>query len=183
MPDFPVIESARLRFVELSSKYAERIFEYASSEEVTKYVAWNRHTSIADTYEFLKWSRSQSDNLYHFDFGLVLRDSGEFIGTTGTSNFLPDEKSIDFGYVLNKKYWGKGFATEAAREICAFAFQLDGIEYLRAYVFDANIASRKVLEKCGFINRGAAKCLSIESPDERIALKYELNKNDYLKNL
>ncbi|MEI6091626.1 MAG: GNAT family N-acetyltransferase [bacterium] len=182
MPDFPVIESARLRFVELSAKYAERIFEYASNEEVTKYVAWNRHETIDDTYEFLKWSRSQSEDLNHFDFGLIIKASGEFIGTTGTSNFLPDEKSIDFGYVLNKKYWGNGFATEAAREIRAFAFQLDDVEYLRAYVFDANLPSRRVLEKCGFINRGPAKCPSLASPDERVALKYELNKNDYLEN-
>jgi len=183
MPDFPFIESARLRFVELSAKYAEPIFEYAANEEVTKFVAWNRHKNLSDTYEFLKWSRSQSDNLNHFDFGLILKKSAEFIGTIGTSNFLPDEKSIDFGYVLNKKYWGNGFATEAAIAICDFAFQLENIEHLRAYVFQENLPSQRVLEKCGFINRGAAKCPSLLSPDGRVTLKYELNKNDYLKQL
>jgi len=183
MSNFPFIESARLRFVELNDSYSEKIFEYASDQEVTKYVSWKRHESRNDTAEFLKWARSQKDKLYHFDFGLVLKESDEFIGTTGTSNYNRNEKSIDFGYVLNKKYWGMGYATEAAREICRYVFQLKDLEYLRAYVFEENLRSRRVLEKCNFINRGELKCPSLAIPDERITLQYELTKTDYLKNL
>jgi len=181
MQNFPFIESTRLLFVELSADYSQQIFEYASSEEVTKYVAWKRHESIDDTINFLEWSRSQSENLYHFDFGLITKEGGEFIGTAGTTHYQTDEKSIDFGYVLNKKYWNKGFATETARQICEFVFQKPDIEFLRAYVFAANLPSRRVLEKCGFINRGIVKCPSLDATDKRITLQYQLAKSDYLK--
>ncbi len=177
---FPPIESTRLRFVELSEKYAKQIFEYASDPEVTKYVVWDTHHSIDDTMDFLKWSEIQNNMLYHFDFGLVTKDNDEFIGTIGTSHYSESEKSIDFGYVLNKKYWVKGYATESVIAICECIFQLDGIESLCAYVFEGNTASRKVLEKCSFKYCRQADCLSLSKPNKRITMRYELRKSDYL---
>lgn len=181
MTNSSVIKSERLLFNELSVKYTEQIYEYASDEEVTRYVAWKRHRSTSDTLEFLDWAHQEKNTRNHYNFGLIIKDTEEFIGTIGISNYLADEQCVDFGYVLNKKYWGNGYATEATKAMIAFTFQLDGIEVIKAYAFEENIASRRVLEKCGFVNCGASKCPSLGLADERIALQYELKKSDYFK--
>jgi ribosomal-protein-alanine N-acetyltransferase len=181
MSNFPIIESVRLRFIELSDNYIEQIFEYASDKEVTKYVSWKRHRTIADTLDFLNWSYEQRNNPNYYNFGLVIKESNEFIGTIGISNYLPDVKSVDFGYVLNKKYWGKGLATEAVKTLCEFGFNLDEIDSMQAYVFEENKPSCRVLKKCGFSNCGTSKYQTLSFPEERITLRYELRKSDYIE--
>jgi RimJ/RimL family protein N-acetyltransferase len=55
-----------------------------------------------------------------------------------------------FGYWLGVPWWGRGFATEAARRTVRFAFEALGAEKLTAGHFLDNPASGRVLEKCGF---------------------------------
>lgn len=54
------------------------------------------------------------------------------------------------GYWLGEPWWGKGYATEAARRTARFAFEELGAENLIAGHFLDNPASGRVLEKCGF---------------------------------
>jgi RimJ/RimL family protein N-acetyltransferase len=56
----------------------------------------------------------------------------------------------ELGYWLGVKYWGQGFATEAARAVIDFTFEEFDAEHLIASARVANPASRKLLEKCGF---------------------------------
>ena len=47
-------------------------------------------------------------------------------------------------------HWGRGYATEAARAVIAYAFDELGYETLEAGARVTNPASRRVLEKCGY---------------------------------
>lgn len=62
----------------------------------------------------------------------------------------------EVGYWLGREYWGKGIATHALKEF------LKGIETrpLYAHVAKHNIASRRVLEKCGFVVSGEDRFFS-----------------------
>jgi RimJ/RimL family protein N-acetyltransferase len=55
-----------------------------------------------------------------------------------------------FGYWLGRSYWGRGIATEATRLLSDFALQSGNLRRLEATVFAPNVASAKVLAKCGF---------------------------------
>jgi [ribosomal protein S5]-alanine N-acetyltransferase len=55
-----------------------------------------------------------------------------------------------FGYWLGRAYWGRGIATEAARMLADYALGSGGLRRLEASVFAENLASARVLEKCGF---------------------------------
>lgn len=57
---------------------------------------------------------------------------------------------LEIGYVLLKEFWGKGIATEVARNLCDYAFSRFDRSFLIAYVDPENASSRHVLEKCGF---------------------------------
>lgn len=62
----------------------------------------------------------------------------------------------EVGYWIGKEYWGKGIATRALQE---FLEQID-TRPLYAHVAKQNIASRRVLEKCGFVVSGEDKFFS-----------------------
>ena len=72
---------------------------------------------------------------------------------------LPDVRKNDgeLGYVFAREYWGKGIATEATKLICDIAFRELSLNRLTAQVYEGNIASRRVLEKCGFTLEGNLK--------------------------
>lgn len=74
-------------------------------------------------------------------------ESGEFIGRAGFG--LTESGETEVGYVLHKKFWGKGFASEAVAALLAYAKKYIGVDYIIAYADTGNIGSTRVMEKCG----------------------------------
>jgi len=65
--------------------------------------------------------------------------------------------SAEIGYFLGEPYWNKGIMTKAVRLICAYGFKNLDIVRIHTGVFDYNLASQRVLEKCGFVKEGVFK--------------------------
>lgn len=63
-------------------------------------------------------------------------------------------KSAELGYWLAPSYWGRGVMTEAASRLCKEGFARWDICRIFAEPFAENAASRRVLEKCGFVQEG-----------------------------
>lgn len=60
------------------------------------------------------------------------------------------KKNAELGYWLGEAYWGKGIVSGAIKQMIDFAFATYEINRVYARPFGINIASQKVLEKCGF---------------------------------
>ena len=60
----------------------------------------------------------------------------------------------EIGYYLLKEYAGKGVMTEAVRRICEEAFDALPLLRITGLVYEPNMASRRVLEKNGFVPEG-----------------------------
>ena len=63
-------------------------------------------------------------------------------------------KDGEIGYLLLTEYWSKGIMTEAVRQICEIAFLELDIIRITGLVYTPNAASRRVLEKNGFVQEG-----------------------------
>lgn len=63
-------------------------------------------------------------------------------------------KSAEIGYWLAEPYWGQGIMSRAVRRICELAFSQFDIIRIEAEPFAHNTASRRVLEKAGFVLEG-----------------------------
>ena len=93
-------------------------------------------------------------HLYKADgFGLwavVLRENGEVIGQCGiTMQEYGDELIPEIGYLFQKAYWHKGYASEAAIACREYAFTHLGVETIYSIIRDTNIPSQKVAERNG----------------------------------
>lgn len=74
-------------------------------------------------------------------------ESDEFIGRAGFG--LTASGDTEVGYVLHKKFWNKGYASEAVIALLEYAKKHIDIDYIIAYADTGNIGSTRVMEKCG----------------------------------
>jgi [ribosomal protein S5]-alanine N-acetyltransferase len=66
-------------------------------------------------------------------------------------------KSAEVGYFIGEDYWNKGIATTALGLICDYGFKNLDIARIHTGVYEHNLASQRVLEKCGFVKEGIFK--------------------------
>ena len=80
------------------------------------------------------------------------------IGTIALNNIVRGcFHSCFLGYSLDKDYINKGYMTEAVNEVTHYAFEVVKLHRIEANIMPRNIASKRVLEKCGFIEEGYSK--------------------------
>jgi [ribosomal protein S5]-alanine N-acetyltransferase len=87
-------------------------------------------------------------------WAVVERASGELIGDAGFAPLDGVGPEVELGYTLGRHWWGRGYATEAARACLAEAFGPLGLERVVAVVRPENDASIHVLEKLGMMREG-----------------------------
>lgn len=142
-----VIETARLLLRRPTADDAGPVFErYASVQEVTRYLAWPRHQSIADTEAFIDFSNIEWRLQGCGPYLVLAHHSGILLGSTGLSIAGSDAET---GYVFARDAWGHGFATESLTAMVDLARSI-GLETLRARCHPDHSASIHVLDKYGF---------------------------------
>jgi RimJ/RimL family protein N-acetyltransferase len=85
----------------------------------------------------------------------IREQDGSLIGGIGFKELdIGKCHRAEVGYWLAKPYWGQGIMTAVVRRACAHAFDAWGLVKTMAHVFAGNVASARVLEKCGFEKEG-----------------------------
>ena len=145
------IETERLLLRRPRRSDAQAIFHrYASDSEVTRYLSWPTHRSIADTLAFItmsdvEWQRWPAGP--YLVFACEAGQPGALIGGTGL--LFKDPTRAISGYVFAKDAWGHGYATEALEAMVSLARQT-AVQRLEAVCHAEHTLSAHVLEKCGF---------------------------------
>ena len=93
----------------------------------------------------------------HFRWGIFEKASGECIGQT--AYFLVDTGNnfAEIEYCIGKAFQGKGYATEACKAVIDYGFDKIGLNKVQICVRPANVASNKVIDKCGFTYEGTLR--------------------------
>lgn len=78
------------------------------------------------------------------------KENSRFIGWAGLQ-FLPDTNEVEIAYMIDRDYWRRGLATEAARSGLQFGFEQLKINEIVAIVHHQNSASIRVIEKLGMV--------------------------------
>jgi len=149
------LETERLLLRKPRSVDAPAVFErFASDADVTRYLSWRRHATVADTEAFLALAAEQWAEGPAGPYLIEARDSGQLLGSTG---FACESATVaEVGYVLAKDAWGNGYATEALGALVAAAPAI-GFGRIYAICHTAHAASARVLEKNGFRAEGVLR--------------------------
>lgn len=88
-------------------------------------------------------------------WAVELKETGAFIGFTGlnASEGLPCSPCVEIGWRLARAYWGKGYASEAAREALRIGFEQLALDEIIAFTALGNHRSRAVMERLGMRTR------------------------------
>lgn len=144
-----ILKTKRLLLRPLNSNDAESMFQnWTFDERVSKYCRWYPHKSIDETKQLLKMYLEQAENGFDYRWGIVLQETNELIGCIDVVDLSNDNKTATIGYVLSYKYWNNGISTEALSAVIEKLFD-EGIEIIKAEHHIDNIASGRVMEKCG----------------------------------
>lgn len=150
-----VFETERLILRTLELDDIDSVMNFWGDVEVMKYCggAGTRERELRALQYYINMQKNKGFSPYL----TILKGSGEIIGVCG---FNPPNNGYEaeLMYHLAQKYWGKGYATEAARACIAYAKNQLKINKIGASIDPENNASQKVLEKLGFSYAGMKWC-------------------------
>jgi len=126
------------------------IYSIHIDDEVNRYLPYDTWLSWDDA---LKWYQRVEDRRALGDaeqFIIVRKRDQQIVGTCIVFDFDSDDQSCEFGYVLNRQYWNRGYMLEATQEFVQSLMSQAEINSIRAVVQANNTASLKLLQKLSF---------------------------------
>lgn len=141
----------RMTLTPLGTAFLHSVDEYALDHENTKYMCYLPNSSSEETLDFLKnveseWDKERPD---FYEFAMLYE--GRHIGAVS----VYFENGVgELGWIVNKRYWGNGFAYEAAKAVIQHFTANMGTTHFIAHCDTDNIASYKTMEKLGMVRIG-----------------------------
>lgn len=143
-----ILETNRLYLRELTQADFESLCKILQDQE-TMYA----YEGAFNDAEVQEWLDRQLSRYQKWDFGLwavILKETNEMIGQCGlTMQPWKDTEVLEVGYLFWRKYWHKGYATEAAQACKKYAFEVLNAEAVCSIIRDTNIPSQKVAVRNG----------------------------------
>jgi RimJ/RimL family protein N-acetyltransferase len=169
------IQTERLILRPLGSSDANTTHEYASDVEMNEYMLFLPNHTMEEKESFLRWvdSQWQKDLPQAYEFAITL--DGKHIGAVAVS-LDETRQQGELGWIINRNYHGRGYATEASKAAMDFAINDLKVKKIIATCDYRNKASIKVMEKIGLTFEGNAGLQRNKSSDEEVQrLMYSLD--------
>lgn len=103
--------------------------------------------------EAQEWLDKQITRYNQYGFGLwavILKETDEMIGQCGlTMQDCNNKQVLEVGYLFQKAFWHKGYASEAAIACKEYAFETLNVDEVFSIIRDTNIASQNVAKRNG----------------------------------
>ncbi|MBV7503686.1 GNAT family N-acetyltransferase [Bacillus sp. sid0103] len=151
---FPILETKRLKLIEITHQHVDYLYEILSLEEVTRYYGTNRFTLPVEASRLIDMFHKNLVDKRGIRWGIKLKENQKFIGTVGLNALHLKNKRAEIGYELHPDYWRRGLASEAINEVIRFSFNQLDLCRIGAIVYPENEASINLLIKMGFTKEG-----------------------------
>lgn len=171
------MDPMNVRLVPVSARHARDIQALASDEAIARWTAIphpyprNGALTFVDRAQRMRASGAQ-------ETFAVCETGGGFLGVAA---LVRDEKlpaRAELGYWIGRPYWGRGYATSAARRLLAHGFERMDLDAVVARCFALNHASARVIEKLGFSFVGVEVSRTRKPPANPVR-RYELTRGDW----
>ena len=154
----PILETPRLILRPLTPDDVPDLRRWLARDEI--YTYWGRpaskgerepETMFVDPRPWVKRKPSPD-----FKWGMVSKDTNTVIGDISVFD-IENSRMGSVGYRLDPDLWGQGYTSEALAAAVDFIFTHTELDRLHATADVRNVASNRVLEKCGFVHEGTVR--------------------------
>lgn len=150
----PHLDTDRLHLRPFTLDDAPRVAELAGAEEVAATTLTIPHPyALSDATEWIETHQPAFETGTQVVFALTLRDTGEVVGAMGLTIDAENERA-ELGYWVGVPFWGRGYATEAARAVVGYGLGELALHRIHAHYFTENPASGRVMQKIGMSYEG-----------------------------
>ena len=144
----PSIRTPHLVLRPLQEADAGVLHRIYQTEGVLRYFPDPAPPPLEKVQRFITVQQAHWEKHGYGNWGILPEGQAELIGWAGLQ-YLPELDETEVGFLLDRPFWGKGYATEAALASLRFGFEIIKLDHIIALVHPENLASRRVIQKCG----------------------------------
>lgn len=146
------IKTPRFTITRFSLDMAQSVYENSQDTDIRRFVPDEVYNSVEEASETIEFLMSRYDSTVDpFVYPIITNDGGKNIGYVQLCKLeLEEEENWEIGYHIAKDFTGKGFATEAVKAFLPVMAQNHNLNEVYGICLAENLASIRVLEKCGF---------------------------------
>lgn len=153
-----MIQGQRIYLRHLNEHDVKRLYTYELSNRdffrPTSFTRSDNYYTLDNIHKNIVHYQKELIDKSSIRFGIFLNSSHKLIGMIALNDILWSLKTSYVGYSLDQKHTKQGYMFEALNLLIDYAFNELNLHRLEAGVMPSNIASYKVLEKCGFMREG-----------------------------
>lgn len=177
--EFPLLESERLRLRKPGVRDLDRILEYADNPKIDEMtLSFPYPYREKDAISWLHKANKGFEKGTDYIFAICGRESDAFIGGVGL-HLNKEYNRAELGFWLAEPYWGRGYMTEALRQVLHFGFHNLELHKIYAVHFTNNPASGRVMAKNGMVREAQLKEHIRKDGRYRDLVQYRLTKTEY----
>lgn len=166
------LETSRLVLRKPSVADGAEIFRFYTQDPlVCRFMVWKPHASEAESLAFIASCITAWEQGARLPYVIAETGSSAAIGMLEARVL---GSTVDFGYVLARAHWGKGYMPEAVAALAAAALE-EGCFRVQAFCDVENRPSQRTLEKARFTREGRLERYMVHpniSPDPRACFMY-----------
>ena len=143
------IKTEHLTITTFSPDMAQTVYENSQDDDTRRFVPDEVYNSVEEAREAIEFLMSRYESTDGpFVYPVITNNEGKNIGYVQLCKL--DEGTWEIGYHIAKNFTGKGYATEAVKAFLPAMAQKLNLKEVYGICLAENLASVRVLEKCGF---------------------------------
>ncbi|TQR17974.1 GNAT family N-acetyltransferase [Psychrobacillus soli] len=177
--DFPVLETNRLKLIEIKEAHVDHIYSIFSNEEVIRFYGMAPFQQKEQAINLIQSFSKNFQEKRSIRWGIYLKETYELVGTLGLNNLSLAQKRTEIGYDLLPAYWRRGIVSEAVEAIIHYCFEELKLFRIGAVTFTENESSYKLLLKLGFQQEGLLRGYIYQNDKSNDTLLFSLIKPEW----
>lgn len=121
--------------------------EFGCDEKMFEFSGWNPYATEEQARAAVgRFIDGYADDRF---YGWAIDYEGQLAGTIGAYDYNAETNSIEIGCSIARRFWGRGFASEAVKAVLDYLLEEEKIDRVTAWCAADNIGSMRAMEKAG----------------------------------